>query len=530
MTSYFSLLYLLVFLPAVTLLYQILPQKHRWKVLLGASYLFFWSVSGKLLLFLVFSTCSIHYFGLWMSIVQNERDRLLSEAEKQAKKSIKAKYQKKLRQIVTVAVLSQILVLLVLKYAEFFSTNFNHVLTFFNAPLTVPVPEFLLPIGISFYTLQAASYLFDVYRGTVRADKNFFRLALFLSFFPQIMEGPICRYNQTSAQLWAGNSIEFSNLISGCQRILYGLMKKVIVADRLNIFIQTVFSEFDQHDGGVTALAMVLYTCQLYMDFSGTMDCVLGTAEIFGIRLPENFKRPFFSKSISDFWTRWHITLGTWFRDYIFYPVSMSKPLKRLTVSARKRLGNHFGPLLAGAIALFCVWICNGLWHGSGWKYIFFGMYHFAFIFAANILEPAIKACADKLHINRQSVVYHSLQVVKTTIIVCFGELFFRAHGLWAGLYMFRNIFTNFSLETFKDGSVLKLGMDIQDFIIVLLMVLLVFAVGVLQERGVNIRDALSKKSTAVRWAVGYAMILSIVIFGAYGAGYIPVEPIYANF
>ena len=134
-------------------------------------------------------------------------------------------------------------------------------------------------------------------------------------------------------------------------------MKKVIVADRLNIFIQTVFSEFDQHDGGVTALAMVLYTCQLYMDFSGTMDCVLGTAEIFGIRLPENFKRPFFSKSISDFWTRWHITLGTWFRDYIFYPVSMSKPLKRLTVSARKRLGNHFGPLLAGAIALFCVWI-----------------------------------------------------------------------------------------------------------------------------------------------------------------------------
>lgn len=195
------------------------------------------------------------------------------------------------------------------------------------------------------------------------------------------------------------------------------------------------------------------------------------------------------------FWTRWHITLGTWFRDYIFYPVSMSKPLKRLTVSARKRLGNHFGPLLAGAIALFCVWICNGLWHGSGWKYIFFGMYHFAFIFAANILEPAIKACADKLHINRQSVVYHSLQVVKTTIIVCFGELFFRAHGLWAGLYMFRNIFTNFSLETFKDGSVLKLGMDIQDFIIVLLMVLLVFAVGVLQERGVNIRDALSKKT-----------------------------------
>ena len=301
MTSYFSLLYLLVFLPAVTLLYHILPQKHRWKVLLGASYLFFWSVSGKLLVFLVFSTCSIHYFGLWMSNLQNERDRLLSEAEKQEKKAVKAKYQKKLRQIVTVAVLSQILVLLVLKYAEFFGSNFNHVLSLLNAPFTLPVPEFILPIGISFYTLQAASYLFDVYRGTVRADKSFCRLALFLSFFPQIMEGPICRYNQTAAQLWEGKPIEFSNLISGCQRILYGLMKKVIVADRLNMFIRTVFTEFDQHDGGVTALAMVLYTCQLYMDFSGTMDCVLGAAEIFGVRLPENFKQPFFSKSISDF-------------------------------------------------------------------------------------------------------------------------------------------------------------------------------------------------------------------------------------
>lgn len=530
MTSYFSLLYLGIFLPAVVLLYSVFPQKHRWKVLLGASYLFFWSISGKLVLYLVYSTCSIHYFGLWMASIQSERDRLLAETEKQNKKTVKAKYQKKLRQIVTVAVILQIGVLLVLKYAEFFGSNLNSLLALVKAPFTLPIPEYILPIGISFYTLQAASYLFDVYRGTVRADKNFFRLALFLSFFPQIMEGPICRYNQTCVQLWEGKKIEFTNLVSGCQRILYGLMKKVVVADRLNIFIQTVFSEFDQHDGGVTAVAMVLYTCQLYMDFSGTMDCVLGTAEIFGVNLPENFKQPFFSKSISDFWTRWHITLGTWFRDYIFYPVSMSKPLKRLTVSARKRLGNHFGPLLAGAIALFCVWICNGLWHGAGWKYIFFGMYHFALILTANIMEPFIKTCAEKLHINRQSTAYRCVQVVKTSVLVCFGELFFRAHGLRAGLYMFRNIFTSFSLETLKDRSIFKLGMDIQDFIIVFVAVFIVFVIGILRERGIHVRESLSKKNTAVRWAVSYALILFIIIFGAYGAGYIPVEPIYANF
>ena len=157
-------------------------------------------------------------------------------------------------------------------------------------------------------------------------------------------------------------------------------------------------------------------------------------------------------------------------------------------------------------------------------------MYHFALILTANIFEPFVKACADKLHINRQSKVYYSLQVVKTTILVCFGELFFRAHGLWAGLYMFKNIFTNFSLETFKDGSILKLGMDIQDFLVVGLMLLLVFVVGILRERGENVRAKLNQKNAAVRWAVGYAMILSIVIFGAYGAGYVPVAPIYANF
>lgn len=530
MTSYFSLAYLGLFLPAVILLYSILPQKHRWKVLLGASYLFFWSISGKLLLYLVYSTCSIHYFGIWMNAIQSERDRLLLETEKQNKKAVKANYQRKLRQIVTAAILLQIGVLLVLKYADFFGSNINSLLTALKVPVALPIPQFILPIGISFYTLQAASYLFDVYRGTIRADKNIFRLALFLSFFPQIMEGPICRYNQTCAQLWEGEKIKFANLTSGCQRILYGLMKKVVVADRLNIFIQNVFTDFNEHDGGVTAVAMVLYTCQLYMDFSGTMDCVIGTAEIFGVQLPENFKQPFFSKSISDFWTRWHITLGTWFRDYIFYPVSMSKPLKRLTVSARKRLGNHFGPLLAGAVALFCVWICNGLWHGAGWKYIFFGMYHFALILTANIMEPFVKTCAEKLHINRQSTAYHCIQVVKTTILVCFGELFFRAHGLRAGLYMFRNIFTGFSLKTIKDGSIFTLGMDKHDFLIVFVAVVIVFTIGVLRERGINVRGKLSEKNTAVRWAVSYALILFIIIFGAYGAGYIPVEPIYANF
>ena len=211
--------------------------------------------------------------------------------------------------------------------------------------------------------MQAVAYIFDVYRRKIPADRNLLRLALFMGFFPQIMEGPICRYSETAEQLWAAPMLRYQNLTFGLQRILFGLMKKIVIADRLNLLIKNIFTGYESYDGFVIAVAAVCYTIQLYMDFSGAMDLVIGSGQIFGMKLPENFQRPFFSKTISEFWKRWHITLGAWFKDYIFYPLSMSKPLKKLTARARKRLGNHFGPLLSGAIALFCVWLCNGLWH-----------------------------------------------------------------------------------------------------------------------------------------------------------------------
>ena len=290
--------------------------------------------------------------------------------------------------MVAFAVMVHIGILLVLKYTPFFAGNLNTLFQVFRIPVTLAIPSFVLPIGISFYTMQAVAYIFDVYRRKIPADRNLLRLALFMGFFPQIMEGPICRYSETAEQLWEAPKLRYQNVTFGVQRILFGMMKKIIIADRLNLFIKNVFSGYESYDGFVIAVSAVCYTIQLYMDFSGTMDLVIGSGQIFGMKLPENFQRPFFSKTISEFWKRWHITLGAWFKDYIFYPLSMSKPLKKLTSRARKRLGNHFGPLLAGAIALFCVWLCNGLWHGSGWNYIFFGMYHFGLILAGSMVSP----------------------------------------------------------------------------------------------------------------------------------------------
>ena len=316
----------------------------------------------------------------------------------------------------------------------------------------------------------------------------------------------------------------------GLQRILFGMMKKIVIADRLNPLIKEVFTNFLNYDGGIVAIAAVCYTIQLYMEFSGTMDAVIGSAQIFGVTLPENFARPFFSKTISDFWARWHISLGGWFKDYIFYPVTLSKPVKKLTGALKKKTGNYVALLVASAIALFCVWFCNGLWHGAAWNYIFFGMYHFALIMMGNMVESLVKRVKKALHVNVNHFAYQFFQMLRTSILVVIGELFFRCHGLKSGLIMFKMILTNFSVAGLNLKTMEALGIDGQDIVVVIVALLIVLMTSILKERGVALRESLAKRPVAVRWAVMYGLILFIVIFGAYGLGYIPVDPIYANF
>ena len=307
-------------------------------------------------------------------------------------------------------------------------------------------------------------------------------------------------------------------------------MKKNIIADRLNPLIISVFTGYAEYDGGIVALGMIGYTLQLYMDFSGTMDMVIGIGEIFGVKLPENFRQPFFSKTISEFWTRWHITLGAWFRDYIFYPVSLTNRCKKITTSLRKKIGNFYGPLVSSSIALFCVWICNGLWHGEAWNYIFFGMYHFVLILLGRIIEPLVKKVNEKLKINNQNWLYKGLQMIRTTILVLIGELFFRAFGLQAGFTMFKEMITKFSFNLIGNGTFLKLGLDKGDFIIIAVTTIIVFITSILKEKGINIRERVSKKNIVIRWTLYFALIFMIIIFGAYGEGYVPVDPMYAQF
>lgn len=529
LTAFFSLHYLGLFLPAAVILFSLTPKKGKKYMLLLLSLGFYWLISGVLIGYLLASAGVLWGCGMWMDEIHKKRDAAVKAAEKPERKALKKKYNGYARWVMTGAVLVHIGLILVLKYSGFFMKNVN---ALFGT--SYPIPSYLKPLGLSFFILQSVSYLVDVYRQTVPADRNPLRLLLFLSFFPQIVEGPICRYSQTAQALWDVQPIRYENLTAGIQRILWGLMKKLVVADRLNPFVAELFTQNGNYPGWLSLLGAVLYTLQLYMDFSGSMDAVCGTAQIFGITMPENFRRPFFSRNISEFWNRWHITLGTWFRDYIFYPVTMSGPMKKLTGAARKKLGNHFGPLLAGSVALFCVWFSNGLWHGAAWHYIFFGLYHLVLILLGNCFAPYLKKINEKLGFTPENKPFRVFQMLRTSILVVFGELIFRADSLTQAGAMLSRIFTSFGLST-GAYTTLKAALaaaecDVLDLMIVGLTACIVLVVSILQEKGRDIRGDLNRKPTALRWCVWYALILYIVIFGAYGVGYIPVDPMYANF
>lgn len=421
-------------------------------------------------------------------------------------------------------------ILFFLKYSPWFSESMNYLLEKTGAEGRFPVIRWALPIGISFYTLQAIGYMADIYWGKVQPEKHPGKLALFLAFFPQIMEGPICSYSDTADSLLNGDPLKEDNLKKGFIRIFWGLFKKMVIADRMYLLVKTVFDGYENYGGVVVIAAAIGYTIQLYMEFSGTMDIILGSGWMFGIRFPENFKQPFCSRSASEFWKRWHITLGAWFRTYIFYPVSASGIMKKWNRYGRKHAGKYLTKLTTYAYALFPVWLCNGLWHGARWSYIFYGMYYFIIILLGVAVEPVRKRLLSLCHIEESSPGLKGFQVLKTWCIIFVGELFFRADGLRAGMKMFMSIFQKFRLEQLWDGTFMGLGLDRDDYAVILAGCLTVAVVGAMKERKIEPLEKLQKLRLPIRWCVYYGLIFAVIIFGAYGAGYLQVDLIYAGF
>lgn len=523
----------ILFVAVTVLVYFIVPKRFQWCVLLAASYIFFWINSEWLVLIMFFATVVTFFIGKALYSVNSKGKAYLKEnsatLSSKEKKAYKEKTKKKARLVLLAGILIVLGTLVFLKYFNFLASNANHLLKYIG--VKIPELKLLLPLGISFYTLQAISYMVDIYRNKYEPDKNLGKFMLFMSYFPQIVQGPIARHNRLAHQLYAEHKFDYTRFTHGVQLIVWGWMKKAIIADRIAIPVNEIFDNFSNYSGWMVFLGAVFYGIQVYTDFSGGMDIARGVSQIFGVELELNFKQPYHSKSIEEFWRRWHITLGGWMRDYIFYPLSLSKAFSNLSKKTRKIFGQFIGKRLPAFLSMFIVYFLVGFWHGSSWKYIAYGVWNGVFIVASILLAEVYDKGREKLKIDSESVSWRVFQIFRTFVLVSLGRFFSRANRLKDAIGMFGLTFKKlYDFSFVVDGSLTELGLDTANWIILAIAVVVLFVVDNLHEHGVQIRDTISKQNIVFRWIIYYAAIIAILVFGIYGPGYDSAGFIYEQF
>ena len=432
----FNSLEFLIFFPVVTALYFLLPNRFRWMLLLGASYYFYMSWNPRLVFLILFTTLVSYGAALLLERTDN----------------------KALRKTYLIVTLCACLgVLFFFKYFNFLSGSVTALLRAVSLPVNDFFLDLILPVGISFYTFQTLSYVIDVYRGTIQAERHLGYYALFVSFFPQLVAGPIERPQNLLPQLKAEHRFERDNFHAGVKTLLAGFFKKVVVADQLAAYVVAVYSHPDQATAPAIIAATVMFTFQVYCDFSGYTDIAVGCARIMGIRLMQNFNLPYSARSCHEFWERWHISLTSWFRDYIFYPLAMNKKLGRFARKWGKKAHNpRIGIMLPQCVALFVTFLLSGLWHGAAWTYVLWGALHGIFQVIERLTEKGRERFWDKLRVNRESRLFAFWQMAAVFILCNFALIFFRANSVADLGILLKNLFTNWHWA----GTVSLLGID----------------------------------------------------------------------
>ncbi len=514
------------------ILYYAVPARFRWWVLLAASYYFYLCTGIKRFLFILFTTLTTWGFSLlikkkWTlekSYLKENRESLSKEERKEYKAVMKSKRKR----LLFLCLLLNFGILLFLKYANFFIAWFNLFrLTAFNNADFVPFLDVIMPLGISFYTFQSMGYLIDTYYGRVEAEEDPFRLALFISYFPQIIQGPISRFKDLKDELFRTVDFDANAIYSGFMRVLWGLFKKLVIADRVAGYVEASLAMRGTYQGPYLFLTVFLYSMQIYGDFSGGIDVALGVSEMFGIRLAENFERPFFSKNIAEYWRRWHITLGTWFKDYIFYPLTVSKGLLKLSKQVKTRLGEGIGKRIPLYIPLIAVWFLTGVWHGSEARYIVWGLLNCFFIILGTEFEPLALKIREGLKLSDDNFFLKLFRVIKTFLLMAFLRLFDISENVRAAFETMRDVFRPCSFDinvVFNELSLPK-----EEFICTALSLIFLLTISLIQRKG-SIRKRLLSLSNGVRLAAAMALFTVVVVFGTYGMGYDAKEFIYLQF
>ena len=476
----FNSLEFLIFFPVVTLLYFIIPHKFRWFLLLTASCIFYMFFIWQYV-FILLVTILIDYFA-----------GMLIEKESGKRRKI----------YLIVSIISTCLVLFVFKYFNFFNANFEYIAGLLHWNYPVEALNIILPIGLSFHTFQSLSYVIEVYRGRQKAEKHFGIYALYVMFYPQLVAGPIERPQNLLHQFYEKHEVDFKRIGDGLKLMLWGFFKKVVIADRLAILVNSIYDSPEGHSGPQFIIATVFFAIQIFCDFSGYSDIAIGSAQVMGFKLMDNFRRPYFSGSVAEFWKRWHISLSTWFKDYLYISMGGNR------VSKPRWYFN-----------LFLTFLISGLWHGSNWTFVIWGalngFYLIVSIWTKGIRQKIVKA----VKLDRVPLLHGLLQITVTFALVCFAWIFFRARDVSKAIYIITHMFTGLSEGFGSMESLLsETGMGINGFIIAVGCIVFMEAVHIVQQKRGSIRQMVASKPLLVRWACYYTLLLVIILLGIYGS------------
>jgi D-alanyl-lipoteichoic acid acyltransferase DltB (MBOAT superfamily) len=507
-TSYtFALLVISLFI-----FYPLFPQKYRWTVLLAGSFAFYAYAGFSLLMYIGMTIVSTYLAARFIGRLYEARDVRINGCEKETRKQIKIQTKAACR--------TGLLVCLALNIGFMAFVKLNTTLGFMR---------FAVPLGLSFYTFQSLSYIIDVYREKAKPEPNILKYALFVSFFPQIIQGPISRFNDLSITLFAGKALNARDLSFGGQRVLWGFFLKMVIADRLWPVWDTLRINTDTYAGAYVLVSIFFYAIILFCDFTGGIHITIGIAEMFGIKIKENFNRPFYSTNIAEYWRRWHMTMGAWFRDYVFYPLSVCKPMLRLSKKSRKTLGEAVGRRVPMYVCTLLTWFLTGIWHGATWNFIAWGLANGIVILISQEMQP-LYARFHGVFPWGKTKFYHGFQIFRTFWLMCLIRSFDCYDGVGNTFRMWGSMVTRFDFAGFMQRGLLGFGVDFWGFVSAGLGIGVMLWVSFLGRGEIDARERIAAWRWPVRYAAMGMVFFMILVFGAYGIGYDARQFIYHVF
>lgn len=494
----------LVFFPIVVGLYFIIPKKYRQFWLLIASYYFYMNWNAVYAI-LIFGITVIGYIG----------GILLDRAETGVHKDDAVKVARKRKLCMIICAIISLGILFTFKYLNFAVDNINRLLQLLGSSAQIGNSvSLILPVGISFYTFQALGYIIDVYRKDVPVEKSFMRYALFVSFFPQLVAGPIERSKNLLKQLEKPTSFDYESARRGLMLMLWGYFEKMWVADRAAILVDNVYENYGNYSAGMIILATALFSIQIYCDFGGYSHIAIGAAKVLGIDLMDNFRQPYFATSIKEFWNRWHISLSTWFRDYLYFPLGGSR------CSKPKAYRN-----------LMITFLVSGLWHGANWTYVVWGGINGLYQVIGRMTKPLKERVRSFLHIREDAFFLRIVQMLITFVLASFAWLFFRAEGMGQAIAMIRHALVNGVLwQQFTDGTIFMMGLSRLGVYQLIFALIVLLIVDIFHECGVSLRDWVSKCSIVIRWFIYLVVLVMFVVLVIQNYGRPAAEFIYFQF